>query len=114
MQRTADPTPVQGTCLCNDLVRIEILPGLHLGFAHRNMLETGARHRFTGGVPMAYGLDDVRCRQGVELLCPSRRTHPMLPLVDVSRPCHEDVTLPTTGDRQRMARDVAGLVGDQE
>ena len=65
MQRATAPTPVQGACLGKDLVHIEILPGLHLGFTHRNMCETGARHRFTGGVPVAYGLDDVCRRQGV-------------------------------------------------
>jgi hypothetical protein len=59
MQRTADPTPVQGTCLSYDLICIEILPGLHLGFTHRIIFETDARHRFTGGVPVAYGLDDL-------------------------------------------------------
>ena len=68
MQRATGLAPVQGACLGHDLILIEILPGLHRGFTHRNMFETGARHRFTGGVPVAYGLDDVCRRQGVQRL----------------------------------------------
>src|SRR5919197_4232605 len=91
MQRPAVPPAVQGACLCDDLIPIEILPGLHGGFALRNMIETGARHGFTGGMPAACGLHNICRGQCVECLHQSRRAHAGLPLAGVSLSCRQDL-----------------------
>src|SRR5215510_3816642 len=91
MQRAAGLALVQGACLGHDLLCIEILPGLHRGFALRNMVETGARHGFTGRMPAACGLHNISRGQGVECWHPSRRAHTGLPLAGVSLSCRQDL-----------------------